>query len=66
MPYGKLTSGLAVAKILVDMRLFGTSGIRRVADASLIEMAMRVGLALGQAYIAVSSWLVTAELPLRR
>ena len=53
MPYGKLTSGLAVAKILVDMRLFGTSGIRRVADASLIEMAMRVGLALGQAYSSV-------------
>ncbi len=32
------------------MPLFGTSGIRRVADKSLIELAVRVGLAAGGVY----------------
>jgi len=30
------------------MRLFGTSGIRRVADRALVEIALKTGLALGQ------------------
>jgi len=32
------------------MQLFGTSGIRRIADKSLVELAMKVGLAVGQVY----------------
>jgi len=32
------------------MKLFGTSGIRRVADKSLFELVMKVGLAVGKAY----------------
>lgn len=32
------------------MRLFGTSGIRRVADKSLVELALKVGLAVGKVY----------------
>ncbi len=32
------------------MALFGTSGIRRVADRSLIELALKVGLAVGEVY----------------
>ena len=32
------------------MGLFGTSGIRRVADKSLIELALKVGLAVGEVY----------------
>ncbi len=32
------------------MALFGTSGIRRVADRSLIELAQKVGLAVGEVY----------------
>jgi len=32
------------------MKLFGTSGIRRVADKSLIELALKVGLAVGKGY----------------
>ena len=32
------------------MRLFGTSGIRRVADKSLMELALKVGLAVGKIY----------------
>jgi len=30
------------------MQLFGTSGIRRVADKNLIQLALKVGLAVGQ------------------
>src|SRR5512136_718461 len=30
------------------MRLFGTSGIRRIADRALVEIALKTGLALGQ------------------
>ena len=30
------------------MQLFGTSGIRRVADKSLVELAVKVGLAVGK------------------
>jgi len=32
------------------MRLFGTSGIRRVADREFLELAFRVGLAIGKLY----------------
>ncbi|MFC1932137.1 phosphoglucosamine mutase [Chloroflexota bacterium] len=32
------------------MQLFGTSGIRRLADKSLIELALKVGLAVGKVY----------------
>ncbi len=32
------------------MRLFGTSGIRGVADKNLIQLALRVGLAVGEIY----------------
>jgi phosphoglucosamine mutase len=32
------------------MRLFGTSGIRAIADRSLFELAFRVGLAVGNLY----------------
>jgi len=32
------------------MNLFGTSGIRRLADISLIELALKVGLAAGKSY----------------
>ena len=36
--------------IRVNMQLFGTSGIRRVADQELIQLALEVGLAVGRAY----------------
>ncbi|MDD4876060.1 MAG: phosphoglucosamine mutase [Dehalococcoidales bacterium] len=44
-------------KILTNMRLFGTSGIRRVADSNLIQLALKVGLAVGKLYsnVIVSS-----------
>ena len=32
------------------MPLFGTSGIRRIADESLVELALKVGLAVGKIY----------------
>jgi phosphoglucosamine mutase len=32
------------------MRLFGTSGIRRIADCNLIQLALKVGLAVGGVY----------------
>lgn len=32
------------------MKLFGTSGIRQIADSSLIELALRAGLATGNLY----------------
>ncbi|GAG12519.1 unnamed protein product, partial [marine sediment metagenome] len=32
------------------MQLFGTSGIRRIADKSLVELALKVGLAVGKVY----------------
>ena len=35
------------------MRLFGTSGIRRVADEHLIQLALKVGLAVGRVYGSV-------------
>ena len=35
------------------MRLFGTSGIRTVADKNLIELALKVGLAVGRVYDSV-------------
>ncbi|MFH1650988.1 MAG: phosphoglucosamine mutase [Chloroflexota bacterium] len=36
------------------MRLFGTSGIRRVVDESLLSLCFRVGLAVGRTYGAVA------------
>jgi len=30
------------------MQLFGTSGIRRVTDKELIQLALKVGLAVGK------------------
>lgn len=35
------------------MKLFGTSGIRRVADKSLIELALKAGMAVGETYDSV-------------
>ena len=35
------------------MQLFGTSGIRRVVDKNLIQLALEVGLAVGQVYGSV-------------
>lgn len=35
------------------MKLFGTSGIRRIADRSLVELALKAGLAVGQVYADV-------------
>ena len=35
------------------MQLFGTSGIRRIADAELVQLALMVGLAVGRAYGSV-------------
>ena len=35
------------------MQLFGTSGIRRVADKDLIQLALEVGLAVGKVYGSV-------------
>ncbi|MDD5038303.1 MAG: phosphoglucosamine mutase [Dehalococcoidales bacterium] len=35
------------------MQLFGTSGIRRVADKSLVELALKAGLAVGEVYSTV-------------
>ena len=35
------------------MQLFGTSGIRRIADKSLVELALKVGLAVGKVYGSV-------------
>jgi len=32
------------------MQLFGTSGIRRIADKELLELALKVGLAVGKVY----------------
>jgi len=32
------------------MQLFGTSGIRRVADNNLIQLALKIGLSVGKAY----------------
>ena len=32
------------------MHLFGTSGIRRIADEGLIQLALKVGLAVGNVY----------------
>ncbi len=37
-------------KIKDNMSLFGTSGIRRIADAGLLELALKVGLAVGKIY----------------
>ena len=36
------------------MRLFGTSGIRRLADEKLIQLALKVGLVVGEAYPSVA------------
>lgn len=35
------------------MGLFGTSGIRRIADSNLVELALKVGLAVGKVYHTV-------------
>ncbi len=35
------------------MQLFGTSGIRRVADKDLIQLALNVGLAVGKVYASI-------------
>jgi hypothetical protein len=37
------------------MYLFGTSGIRRIFGKDLIYLALRVGLAVGEIYMTVSS-----------
>ncbi|GAH33247.1 unnamed protein product, partial [marine sediment metagenome] len=35
------------------MQLFGTSGIRTIADKNLIQLALKVGLAVGKVYGSV-------------
>ena len=40
------------------MQLFGTSGIRRVVDKDLIQLALRVGLTVGKVYDNEDSWLL--------
>jgi phosphoglucosamine mutase len=35
------------------MKLFGTSGIRRIADRELVELALKVGMAVGNLYESV-------------
>ena len=35
------------------MQLFGTSGIRRLFDEGLVQLALRVGMALGKSYDSV-------------
>ncbi len=35
------------------MKLFGTSGIRRIADRELVELALKVGMAVGSLYESV-------------
>ena len=35
------------------MKLFGTSGIRRIADKELIELALKTGMAVGSCYESV-------------
>ena len=35
------------------MQLFGTSGIRRVADKDLIQLALKIGLAVGKVYASI-------------
>jgi len=35
------------------MQLFGTSGIRRLFDEDLVQLALRVGMALGEGYGSV-------------
>ena len=32
------------------MQLFGTSGIRRVADQELLQLTLKVGMAVGKVY----------------
>jgi phosphoglucosamine mutase len=41
---------LCLAPRITTMRLFGTSGIRRLADATLLDISLKTGLALGQRY----------------
>ena len=35
------------------MQLFGTSGIRKIVDANLIQLALKVGLAVGRIYSSI-------------
>ena len=35
---------------IIKMQLFGTSGIRRIIDRDLIQLALKVGLAVGKVY----------------
>ncbi len=37
----------------INMKLFGTSGIRRIADRNLVELVLKVGLAVGEVYEGV-------------
>ncbi len=46
----QLTSGFGAVKIGDNMQLFGTSGIRRVADKDLLQLALKVGLAVGKVH----------------
>jgi phosphoglucosamine mutase len=48
-PIDWLTECPTTVKIRV-MQLFGTSGIRRVVDDALVQLALRVGLAVGHRY----------------
>jgi len=46
----KLTAGLMGIKIKATMKLFGTSGIRSIANKDLIQLALKVGLSVGKTY----------------
>jgi phosphoglucosamine mutase len=47
-----LTFILGLLKLTI-MKLFGTSGIRRLADRELVELALKVGMAIGAQYPGV-------------
>ena len=53
MTFVKLTADTSGIKINLTMGLFGTSGIRRVADQNLLQIALKTGLAVGQVYKTV-------------
>jgi phosphoglucosamine mutase len=48
-----LTPETTGIKINLTMGLFGTSGIRRVADRNLLDIALKTGLAVGRVYKSV-------------
>ena len=45
-----MTLRLRTVKIIAIMKLFGTSGIRNLIDEDLIQLALKVGLTVGERY----------------